>query len=356
VIIKSISLQNFRNYAQKELALTAGTTLIVGPNASGKTNLLEAIYLLATGKSFRAGLENEMIGYGSEISRIKGQVKSEEANDLEIVLTRGEVGGEKVARKKYLVNGVAKRALDFVGNLRAVYFRPEDLELVTDSPSLRRKYLDAVLIQVDREYLRCLMSYEKGLRQRNKLLERIRDEGAPRSQLVFWDQLLIKNGEYLTAKREEYIGFANNFQFSIFNFQFQLEYDKSIISPARLEEYANEEVAAAATLVGPHRDDIQFKILNLKSKIDSDLHAFGSRGEQRLAILWLKLAELEFITQAVGEKPVLLLDDIFSELDEGHRHLVLEVIPHQQTIITTTDIHQIDHSYQKKFVTIELKP
>ena len=222
MIIKSISLQNFRNYAQKELALTAGTTLIVGPNASGKTNLLEAIYLLATGKSFRAGLENEMIGYGSEISRIKGQVKSEEANDLEIVLTRGEVGGEKVARKKYLVNGVAKRALDFVGNLRAVYFRPEDLELVTDSPSLRRKYLDAVLIQVDREYLRCLMSYEKGLRQRNKLLERIRDEGAPRSQLVFWDQLLIKNGEYLTAKREEYIGFANNFQFSIFNFSWSM--------------------------------------------------------------------------------------------------------------------------------------
>ena len=127
MMIKSISLQNFRNYPQKEFALTAGTTLIVGPNASGKTNLLEAIYLLATGKSFRAGLESERIGYASESGRVKGEITSEESTDLEIVLTRGEVGGEKVARKKYLVNGVAKRALDFVGNLRAVYFRPEDL-------------------------------------------------------------------------------------------------------------------------------------------------------------------------------------------------------------------------------------
>lgn len=345
--LKQISLSDFRNYSQKEFSLTAGTTLMVGPNASGKTNLLEAIYLLATGKSFRAGLESEMLGYGAEISRVKGRVTAEEKIDLEIVLTRGEINGEKTPRKKYLVNGVAKRALDFVGHLRAVYFRPEDLELVTDSPSLRRKYLDAVLSQVDREYFRCLLSYEKGLRQRNRLLERIRDEGALRSQLLFWDQLLVKNGEYLTQKREEYISFVNSYRAAA-SFAYQLSYARSIISPARLEEYAQEEVAAAATLVGPHRDDFAFKLKN------RDLHAFGSRGEQRLAILWLKLAELAFITQAVGEKPVLLLDDIFSELDEAHRSLVLAVIPHQQTIITTTDIHQIDLEFRKKLAVINL--
>lgn len=344
--LKQIFLQNFRNYSQKEFSLLAGTTLIVGQNASGKTNLLEAIYLLATGKSFRAGLESEMIGYGAEISRVKGEIKSEEKNNLEIILTRGEVAGERVARKKYLVNGVTKRQMDFVGCLRAVYFRPEDLELVTDSPSLRRKYLDSVLSQADREYLRSLLSYEKGLRQRNKLLERIRDEGAPRSQLLFWDQLLIRNGEYLTRKREEFINFVNNYQLSILNYQ--LEYDRSIISPARLEEYANEEVAAAATLVGPHRDDFAFKLK------DRDLHAFGSRGEQRLAILWLKLAELEFMAQAIAGRPILLLDDIFSELDKGHRNLVLEVIPHQQTIITTTDIHQVDPEFRKKLEVVNL--
>lgn len=362
--LKQIFLQNFRNYGQKEFALTAGTTLVVGPNAAGKTNLLEAVYLLATGKSFRAGLESEMIGYGAEIGRVGGEIKGEEKTDLEIVLTRGEVAGEKVARKKYLVNGVAKRALDFVGHLRAVYFRPEDLELVTDSPSLRRKYLDAVLIQADREYLRCLMSYEKGLRQRNKLLERIRDEGAPRSQLLFWDQLLIKNGEYLTAKREEFINFCNT-RYEIRDTSdvsrltshglpsYWLEYARSIISPARLEEYANEEVIAAATLVGPHRDDFSFEIRDTKN-VRRNLHAFGSRGEQRLAILWLKLAELEFIAQATDSRPVLLLDDIFSELDEGHRHLVLEVIPHQQTIITTTDITQIDPEFRQKLEVIKL--
>jgi len=336
MVLKSLTLQNFRNYSQKEFSFSSGITLAVGPNAIGKTNLLEAIYLLASGKSFRAGLESEMIGYNQEIARVKGRVESEEKKDLEIVLTKGEIGGEKTTRKKFLVNGIGRRMLDFAGNLRAVYFRPEDLDLVTDSPSLRRKYLDMVLGQVDREYLRNLFSYEKGLRQRNKLLERIRDEVASRSQLLFWDQLLIKAGNYLTDKRGEYLEFCNQ-QKSPLNYQ--IDYDKSIISPARLEEYAVEEVAAASTLVGPHRDDFTFK---LESR---DLHAFGSRGEQRLGVLWLKLAELEFISEKTKERPILLLDDIFSELDKDHRKMVLKVIPKQQTIITTTDSFLIGEKY-----------
>lgn len=236
--------------------------------------------------------------------------------------------------------------IDFLGFLRAVYFGPEDLALITNSPSLRRKYLDMVLSQLDREYIRCSLSYEKGLRQRNKLLERIRDEGVPRSQLVFWDQLLIKNGTYLTQSREEFINFVNGQTSSAF--PFSLTYDRSVISPARIEEYAQEEVAAAATLVGPHRDDFAFWLK------ERDVHAFGSRGEQRMAILWLKLGELEFISSKTKGRPVFLLDDIFSELDEGHRRLVLEIIPQQQTIITTTDLHLVEKNYQKKMEMIEL--
>ena len=346
MVLKLLRLKNFRNYLEKEFSFSEATTLVVGPNTVGKTNLLEAIYLLATGKSFRAGLESEMIGYESEIARIKGRIIKDEKTDLEIVLTRGEVAGEKVAKKKYFVNGVGRRMVDFVGNLRATYFRPEDLELVTDSPSSRRKYLDAVLEQVDKEYARSVLSYEKGLRQRNKLLERIRDEGEPRSQLLFWDQLLIKNGDYITRKREEYISFIN--RLSLSGFGYQLEYDKSLISPARLEEYASEEVAAGSTLVGPHRDDFVF---NLEGR---NLHAFGSRGEQRLGVLWLKLGELEFIAQAGDERPILLLDDIFSELDEGHRNLVLDIIPAQQTIITTTDLELIESKYRAKMDVVKL--
>lgn len=352
MILTKLRLQNFRNYKKQEFEFSEKTTLVVGPNTSGKTNLLEGIYLLATGKSFRAGLEQEMIKYDEDLARAKGRIINKEITDLEIVLTRGEVLGEKVAKKKYQVNGIGKRAMDFIGKLRAVYFGPEDLDLVTNSPTLRRKYLDSVLEQVDREYRRATLSYEKGLRQRNKLLERIRDEGASRSQLLFWNQLLIKNGDYLTQKREEFVEFVNSLQSSVFSFQ--LEYDKSIISPGRLEEYAKEEVAAGATLVGPHRDDFGFRVKERESKRARDLSAYGSRGEQRLSILWLKLRELEFITFKKGERPILLLDDIFSELDQKHRKLVLEVIPKQQTIITTTDLHLVEKDYQKKMEMVKL--
>jgi len=362
MILKRLRLQTFRSYLRKEFAFSDGITLIVGPNTSGKTNLLEGIYLLSSGKSFRAGLEQEMIAYKESLARVKGRILNKEKTDLEIILTRGELLGEKVARKKYLVNGISKRAIDFVGNLRSVYFGPEDLDLVTGSPSLRRKYLDSVLSQVDREYSRFALSYEKGLRQRNRLLERIRDEGASRSQLLFWNQLLIKSGDYITRKREEFIEFCNNSQFplagkqffSLPNFRFSLEYDKSIISPSRLEDYAEEEIAAAATLVGPHRDDFGIRIYPNESKLGRDLSVYGSRGEQRLSVLWLKLAELEFISQKAGERPVLLLDDIFSELDQKHRKLVLEVIPRQQTIITTTDLHLAKPEAGEKMEVINL--
>ena len=211
MILKSLSLQNFRNYSQKEFIFSSGINLVVGPNAVGKTNLLEAIYLLATGRSFRAEVEAEMIGYQSQISNVKCQIylsESKTSEALEIILTRGEINGKRVAKKIYKVNGVNRRMIDFVGHLRVVYFGPEDLEIVVDSPSRRRDYLDSVLEQVDREYHRASLSYKKGLRQRNKLLEQIRDEGKPRSVLYFWDRLLIENGEVITKKREEFINFC----------------------------------------------------------------------------------------------------------------------------------------------------
>lgn len=348
--LDKLSLKNFRSFKEKALVFSPKTSLILGPNTAGKTNILEAIHLLATGKSFRAETEKEMIKEGEELARIKYQTvskddKSEEKTGLEILLTAGQVAGQPTPHKKYFVNGVSRRMIDFVGFTRVVLFWPEDMELVTDSPSRRRRYLDFVLTQIDREYRRSLLSYEKGLRQRNKLLERIRDEGLSRSQLLFWDQLLIRNGSLLTDKRIEFLNFIN--RSSVLaeiakGKPFQIEYDKSIISDSRLEQYAQEEVAAAATLVGPHRDDFKFLLGN------RDLSLFGSRGEQRMAILWLKLAELEYMTTKTGERPILLLDDIFSELDHEHRHYVLEIIPQQQTIMTTTDLHLIDQKFLKE--------
>lgn len=320
-MIQKIRLQNFRNIPDGVFDFSPKITVVVGLNASGKTNLLEAIFFISSGKSFKANIEKEIINEEKDFARVKGLLN--EDVKLEVILAR-----EK--HKKFLVNGVAKRLIDFAGNFKAVIFRPEDLDLVTSSPSLRRKFLDNVLSLVDREYHRSILSYEKGLRQRNKLLLKIREENLARSQLLFWDQLLIKNADIISAKREEFINFVNEIK-PFENKNLQLEFDKSVISEARLREYANEEVASGTTLVGPHRDDFIFKFNK------HNLSSFGSRGEQRMGVLWLKLAELLFLEYKTGVKSTLLLDDIFSELDESHRKIVFEISQNQQTIITTAD-------------------
>lgn len=334
-MIQKLRLQNFRNFDEKFLEFSEGVTVIVGENARGKTNILESIFLLSSGKSFKANTEEEMIQLGEEIARVKSRVITTEQLDLEVILARPtlKVTTAKTPRKKLTVNGVARRVVDFAGKLKVVLFGPWDMDLVTESPSIRRKFLDTVLSQVDREYRRSLLSYEKGLRQRNRLLLRIREEGLPRSQLLFWDKLLIKNGDYLSQKREEFIEFVNQTP-TVNDQNYNLEYDKSAISEGRLLQYKSEEVSAATTLVGPHRDDFIFQ-----SNKQRNLASFGSRGEQRMAVLWLKLAELAFIEQKSGEKPTLLLDDIFSELDHEHRDQVWEIAKNQQTIITTADEH-----------------
>jgi len=316
-MVKSINLVNFRNFRKKTIDFSQKVTVIIGPNASGKTNILESLFLLSTGKSFKAQVEEEMIGYNNDLARVEG-------HELEAILTRGR---EDWPKKRLLVGGVPKRLIDFAGNFKVVLFGPWDMDLVTGSPSLRRRFLDSTLSQIDREYRRAILSYEKGLRQRNRLLFRIREEGLSRGQLLFWNQLLIKNGNYISSARQNLINFINSLE------KCNLKYDYSAISEVRLEQYAKEEIASATTLVGPHRDDFIF----LQEK--RNMSKYGSRGQQRMEILWLKLAELAFVEERTNEKPTLLLDDIFSELDHEHRKVVFSVIGNQQTIITTADEH-----------------
>lgn len=337
MIIKNLILQNFRSYKKKSFEFSQTTTLIIGDNGAGKSNILEAVFLLATGRSFRAERDEEMILYGQEFGRVTGifhpggeNIHTSEVSELAVLLSKP---------KRFLVNNVPKRKMDFIGNLNCVLFRPEDIDLILGSPSVRRHYWDNVLEQTDREYRRCNLSYQKGLRQRNKLLERIRDGEAERKQLLFWDELLIKNGEVITQKREEFLKYIN-IKLQGQNLKLHLEYDASRISPVRLKQYEVNEVAAAKTLIGPHRDDFKF-IVQRKGKAAKDLSIYGSRGEQRMAVLAVKLNELEFIEKVVGEPPLLLLDDIFSELDHDNRRKVFELMDRQQTIMTTADKHLI---------------
>ncbi|HYK07981.1 MAG TPA: DNA replication and repair protein RecF, partial [Candidatus Eisenbacteria bacterium] len=245
----------------------------------------------------------------------------------------------------------AKSRASLAGLLPTVLFRPEELEIIIDGPSLRREFLNEVLEQVDKEYVRAKNTYERSLRQRNALLRIAQETGRRNTeQFEYWDSLLIESGQLLTAKREAFLDFINTSRHDIF--VIQTVYDKSTISKDRLEQYRDAEVGAGVTLVGPHRDDF---VVNMKvGKEQRDIRSFGSRGQQRLAVLQLKLLQIEYIKEHLQQSPLLILDDIFSELDSGHIQLVLEKVQGSQIVLTTTHREFIPATFLKSASLIEL--
>lgn len=354
MLLQSIFLHNFRSYTQSSFSFDQRVTVIIGPNTAGKTNILEAIYLLATGHSFRSDRDMTMIKAKEAMGRIEGKIKS--GNDeelLTVLLTTGTVGEIKTPFKRFLVNGVARRRIDFTGKLLAVLFEPSDLDVLTGSPSLRRALLDDTLEQISPEYRQSLLSYTKGLRQRNALLERMREEGIrDEKELSYWNEIVIKNGQYITKERENFITFLNAQEKLLF--PASVTYDKSNISEERLLQYKHQEVAAGVTLVGPHRDDL-FITMPSSEKSEFDVRYYGSRGQQRLAVLQIKLLQIDYIEKFTHMRPLLLLDDIFSELDTNHIGLVLSVISKQQTVITTTHEEFIPEQLSGKIAMIQLE-
>lgn len=349
--IEHLSLQNFRNYSKREFNFGKRNTLIVGPNTSGKTNLIEAIFLLSTGKSFRVENDEQVIKFGESLARIGGKINSTE--ELEVVIASGDFISGRSQQKKYLVNGVSKRRIDFMGNFFVVLFSPLDLDMIVGTPGLRRNFLNNILETTDKDYRVALLEFTKGLRQRNALLERVKETGKrDEKQFEYWDTILIQAGGKLTQKREKFIEFINSAQKDIFDFA--VVYDKSVISKERLLQYKAQEIGAGVTLVGPHRDDFSIQMFNNKRQAIHDIKFFGSRGQQRLVVLQLKLLELLFIEKQLGERPILLLDDIFSELDSDHIDLVLDMLGKQQTIITTTHKEFITKKILEEIQVIEL--
>lgn len=350
MILTSLSLQNFRNYKRAKFSFDKETTFIIGPNTCGKTNLIEAIYFLTKGTSFRSEKDQDAIFYGEQIARVEGELKEIE---LEVMITAPESFGKENAFKKYLVNGVSKRRVDFVGNFSAVFFFPVDLDIVIASPFVRRNFLDEVLESIDREYRLAILEYSKALRQRNKLLEQAQEKGEREDKVFeYWDETLIKNGKVISQKRADFIKFMNSSQKDIFDFV--TIYDHSIISKERLLQYKDAESKAGVTLVGPHRDDFSVQMFNNIRQATHDVKSFGSRSQQRLIVLQLKLLQLLFMEKNFGFRPPLLLDDIFSELDKEHIDLVLELLGKQQTIITTTHKEFIPKKILDKVVVINL--
>jgi DNA replication and repair protein RecF len=337
--LERLTLENFRSYKKKVFHF-GQTTVIVAPNGAGKTNILEAIYLLSTGMSERAGVTDEMISFDSEIGSVAGVVEhNNDRTELSIVLTKGVYMGKRTAKRRYLVDGVARTRAGITGKLAAVLFRPEDMRLIEGSPSRRRGYLDETLVMASPEYARALLVYEASLKRRNRLLDAIRDGLARKEQLSYWDQSIIKNGNILTDYRREFLTYLSQVKTSFG--EYTLEYEASTVSPSRLAQYESAEIAVGYTLVGPHKDDFRIisnhKFSNSQMETGRDLMKYGSRGEQRLAVLFLKLGNLQYIEEKLKIKPILLLDDIFSELDVVHRREVVKMTEGRQTIITSAE-------------------
>jgi DNA replication and repair protein RecF len=333
VALSSLKLHHFRNFKKAAFSFSPTVTVIVGQNASGKTNILEAINYLATAHSFKTRIDREVIAFGETAADILGQTSDA---TLSVIIS-----SSSPTKKAYQINKVPKLAHGFMGYLKTVVFRPEDIDLLTDGPSLRRDFLDSILGQTNKDYARAHTVYHKVLAQRNRILSnKEKSLGAKLAELEFWNQELLKAGQFLQKERAELIQELNNglpqvistLFSSSSSFPLSLLYQPNIINRERLASHQEAELAAGLTLIGPQRDD--FEVLQDKKS----LAAYGSRGQERTAILALKIAELEHITKVAGEKPLLLLDDIFSELDEAHRLAVFNIVSNQQTILTATEI------------------
>ncbi len=339
MIIKQLKLLNFRNYSSLDLTLDARPTILIGNNAAGKSNLLEAIYFLATTKSARADEEIELIKNGEEVTRVEGNIIDGDLTNLVVTISGGNssVNLDHDFKKRALVNGIARRVVDYVGTFPVVLFSPTDINMVIGSPALRRWHLDLSLAQVDSSYKKALTMYEQVLTNRNKVLKRIKEGEGRIDELDYWTNELLKDGEVVASGRSAFLQSLNNFKSPLGIFKF--DYQSSLLSQDRLDEYSSREIAAGVTLIGPHRDDFTVELEG------RNLAHFGSRGEQRTATLAFKLATLEYMTLTLDKRPVLLLDDVFSELDSDHRKHVLEIVGRQQTIIATVELENIPKSF-----------
>jgi len=338
VKVLNLSLQNFRNHISLAIDTNSEVVYIYGNNGLGKTNILEAIYLISTSKSLRSEYDKDLINHQKSFLRVKSTFEQDlDKKDLEITIEkRNEF--QNTSNKKTYINGINKSLTVFAGNIKSVIFTPNDLEILTASPSNRRKYLDSIFYQYSSLYKNSILDYTKSLKQRNKLLQMISETGVGRDQLPFWNHKLIIEGNNIQKEREKFFDYANLHKDQIIedleikNFSLKFDYRKSEISEERLLKYASAEVASQTTLVGPHKDDFEIFLNNYK------ISDFGSRGQQRMGILILKQLELNFLFEKTGFRPILLLDDIFSELDDKNKHAILKIIPNQQTFITSVDL------------------
>ena len=335
MIIQSIELNNFRNYENLQISFDEGTNILFGDNAQGKTNILEAAYLSGTTKSHKGSKDKEMIRFGTNEAHLRTMVlKNGKQYQIDMHLKHNRSKG-------IVVNKIPmKKASELFGILNIVFFSPEDLNIIKNGPSERRHFLDAELCQLDKIYLSDLSNYNKILNQRNKLLKDMVYRPELSDTLPVWDMQLADTGKKIIRRREKFVKELNeivheiHYRISGGKEELFLSYEPSVLLEQELERVKPRDLKQCQTSVGPHRDDLLFSIAGV------DIRKFGSQGQQRTSALSLKLSEIELVRKSIHDTPVLLLDDVLSELDSNRQNYLLNSICDTQTIITCTGLDE----------------
>lgn len=337
--LTNLKLTQFRNF--KSLIFEfANTVVVVGRNGVGKTNLIESIRLLSLMKSFRARADQEAIQFDGAYFRVEGALLDDTNHTVTLYLGKDEAGK---LTKQVKLDGAAKRLTEVIGFVKTVLFTADELNLIAGVPQKRRHFLDFLLSQLDYKYLFALSQYKQVLRQRGELLNWIKLGQASAEDLETWDLPLVEHGQYILKQRQGLAAFFNQ----ILPQELRFEPKFTPLNVEALHSSRRRDIELGATTVGPHRDDFELS-LNGKS-----LQKYGSRGEWRRSVTLLKVAEVEYIFHISGKKPVLLADDLFSELDLGNRQLV-EFRNVGQSIYTTPEVNLIPETIKKQAQVIEL--
>lgn len=338
MIIKRLELADYRNYATLDLEFDKGTNILYGDNAQGKTNILEAIYMAATTKSHKGSKDKEMIGFGKEEAHIRTYLEKEGVG------TRVDMHLRKAGSKGIAIDGQKiKKAAELLGLCNVVFFSPEDLSIIKNGPAERRRIVDMELCQLDSFYLYNLNHYNKIVNQRNKLLKDMYMNPELKDTLAIWDSQLVSFGSKIVERRKLFVDQLNEIIYEIHK-KLSGGKEELIISyepDVAIEEFEkslrynqDRDIRMKQTSIGPHRDDFAF--LNK----DVDIRKYGSQGQQRTAALSLKLSEIELVKKIAKDTPILLLDDVLSELDSNRQNYLLNSIGDIQTIITCTGLEE----------------
>ena len=343
MIVKSLKLNQFRNYESLEVSFDGGTNLFYGNNAQGKTNILEAVYLCGTTKSHKGSKDREIIRFGEEEAHIRMElVRKGSSYEIDMHLKKNRPKG-------IAVNGVPiRKAAELLGIANFVFFSPEDLGIIKNGPAERRRFLDMELCQLNKLYLHELSNYNKVVIQRNKLLKECSFQNQFEDMLDIWDMQMLRYGKTLIEAREKFVDELGMIIAEIHRKltggreELVVRYEKNV-SSGEFEKKLSLTRARdlKMSMTGPHRDDLLFEVKGV------DIRKYGSQGQQRTAALSLKLAEIELVKRAIKDTPVLLLDDVLSELDSSRQQYLLDSIHDIQTLITCTGIDDfIENKFQ----------